>query len=317
MAINLLAQYPGKVDPVTAAWPYGKPRNITVSGDGLGTPWEAAIIKDIVGLQQALLTSSGIVPSGTPDEVGTSEYLQSLVELASGRAETYTTSGTADNIVLTAFTNQEPVQSLYVGLTVKFTPIASNTGAVFVNLVGLGVKSIKDIHSNTLRADDLVVNIDAIITYDGVDFIHTNPIGTISGTFTPGMYGSTTGTGVRPTYSTQLGSWVRQGDILFVKFSVIISALSGMTGNIILDGFPYDIDEVIPSGVWSFTIIQGNNFTMTTNYNRINLIPSASVKILNVKQKRDIDGAGSDINLTDAELSAGAFFQFGGFYRIK
>mgnify|MGYP000052814449 CR=1 FL=1 len=82
MSIDLLTQYPGKVDPVSPAWPYGEPRNITAPGDGLGTPWEAALVKDLVGLQQALVTSAGITPSGTTDQVAASQYLQAIIELA-------------------------------------------------------------------------------------------------------------------------------------------------------------------------------------------------------------------------------------------
>ena len=71
MAINLLSQYPGKVGPVVpGVWPYGQPRNITASGDGTGTPREAALVKDINGLQQAFLTTGSIVPRGTPATVG-------------------------------------------------------------------------------------------------------------------------------------------------------------------------------------------------------------------------------------------------------
>lgn len=78
MAINPESQYPGKINPSDADYPYGSARNITVPGDGTGTPWEAAIVNDNLGFQQALLEAAGIVPSGTPDKVGASQYLDSL-----------------------------------------------------------------------------------------------------------------------------------------------------------------------------------------------------------------------------------------------
>ncbi len=62
MAINLETQYPGKVAPSTPDYPYGAARNITVPGDGTGTPWEAAIVNDLVGLQQSFLSAAGLVP---------------------------------------------------------------------------------------------------------------------------------------------------------------------------------------------------------------------------------------------------------------
>lgn len=82
MAINPATQYPGKIDtsdPV--GYPYGKAQNVTVSGDGTGTPWEKAIVNDLFGLGQALLSETGITPTGTPDKVGASQYLQALLAL--------------------------------------------------------------------------------------------------------------------------------------------------------------------------------------------------------------------------------------------
>lgn len=78
MAINPETQYAGKIAPATAAYPYGQARNITLPGDGTGTPWEAALVNDIFGFQQSLLSESQIVPSGNPEEVGASQYLQAL-----------------------------------------------------------------------------------------------------------------------------------------------------------------------------------------------------------------------------------------------
>lgn len=78
MAINPETQYPGKIAPSTPDYPYGAARNITVPGDGTGTPWEAALVNDVFGFQQALLAGAGVVPSGTPDKVGASQYLEAL-----------------------------------------------------------------------------------------------------------------------------------------------------------------------------------------------------------------------------------------------
>lgn len=81
MAINPESQYPGKIAPATSDYPYGAARNITVPGDGTGTPWEAALVNDLFGFQQALLSEAEIVPTGTPDKVGASQYLNALIGL--------------------------------------------------------------------------------------------------------------------------------------------------------------------------------------------------------------------------------------------
>jgi len=82
MALNPYSRYPTKVAAGTSAYPYGVPRNVTTPGDGTGTPWEADIVKDIFGFQQELLSKAGITPSGTPDAVGASEYLEALRKCA-------------------------------------------------------------------------------------------------------------------------------------------------------------------------------------------------------------------------------------------
>ena len=74
MAINPETQYAGKIKPSSAEYPYGEARNITLPGDGTGTPWEAALVNDIFGMQQALLTEADTVPSGDPEKVGASQY---------------------------------------------------------------------------------------------------------------------------------------------------------------------------------------------------------------------------------------------------
>lgn len=83
MAINLESQYPGKIAPATSDYPYGSARNITLPGDGTGTPWEAALVNDLFGFQQSLLSEAGIVPTGTPEKVGASQYLETLKRLFS------------------------------------------------------------------------------------------------------------------------------------------------------------------------------------------------------------------------------------------
>jgi hypothetical protein len=79
MALNPAAKYPGQIntgDP--AGYPYGRARNETTPGDRNGTPWEEAHVSDLWGFEQAMLSAAGIVPSGTPDKVGASQYLEAL-----------------------------------------------------------------------------------------------------------------------------------------------------------------------------------------------------------------------------------------------
>lgn len=90
MAINPETQYPGKIAPSTPDYPYGAARNITLPGDGTGTPWEAALVNDLFGFQQATLAEAAVVPSGNPDKVGASQYLSALSKIHGLNADTLT-----------------------------------------------------------------------------------------------------------------------------------------------------------------------------------------------------------------------------------
>lgn len=86
MALDPSAEYPGQVATGDAGYPYGKAQNVTVEGDGTGTPLEKALVNDLFGFQQALLDAADIAPSGVPDQVGASQYLQAFYQLL-GRAD--------------------------------------------------------------------------------------------------------------------------------------------------------------------------------------------------------------------------------------
>lgn len=98
MAISIDEQYPGKTAGTSTEYPLGKARNVTVPGDGTGTPWEQAIVNDDQGFKQALLAAAEIDPSGTPDTAVASQYLEALYTLfprfsASGLTETDANTG--------------------------------------------------------------------------------------------------------------------------------------------------------------------------------------------------------------------------------
>lgn len=77
MALIPIDRYPAQVD-ADAAYPHGKARNAGSFQDGTGTPLEKDWLNDDWGFKQALLAAAGIAPSGTPDAVGASQYLDAL-----------------------------------------------------------------------------------------------------------------------------------------------------------------------------------------------------------------------------------------------
>lgn len=89
MAIVWSAEYPGQIS-VDPAWPHGKPRNVAVPGDGSGTPLEAAWLSDLAGWQAALLQEAGITPSGNPDNVLASDYVDAIKAISGANLANFT-----------------------------------------------------------------------------------------------------------------------------------------------------------------------------------------------------------------------------------
>lgn len=130
MAIRPADEYPGQI-ATDADYPHGKARNVSTPGDGTGTPWEAKLVNDVLGFEQALLAEAAITPSGNPDKVGASDYLNAIRHMIA-RAVTITpttlTTG-ANNYAPTGWDTAQLVR-------------LSATGGIY-NLNGLGPASVK------------------------------------------------------------------------------------------------------------------------------------------------------------------------------
>lgn len=129
MALVPSVKYSGQVD-ADANYPQGKARNAGTFQDGTGTPLEKDWVNDLWGFEQALLAAGGITPSGNPDQVGASDYLEGIKYVAEQRAEGMAlanwqaqTSGTA-NLLNGATWNG----SLFVAVGAGGTVITSPDG---------------------------------------------------------------------------------------------------------------------------------------------------------------------------------------------
>lgn len=78
MAIRPGTKYPAQTVSGDDNYPYGKARNEITPGDHTGSPVEATWVNDVWGFQQAMLQEAGVVPSDTPDNANTSQYLEAL-----------------------------------------------------------------------------------------------------------------------------------------------------------------------------------------------------------------------------------------------
>jgi hypothetical protein len=86
MALIPSAQYPAQTD-ADAAYPQGKARNAGAFQDGTGTPLEKSWVNDLWGFLQSLLDVAGITPSGDPDEVGASQYLEAVTAVSADEGD--------------------------------------------------------------------------------------------------------------------------------------------------------------------------------------------------------------------------------------
>lgn len=82
MALELHVRYPAQVLLGGADYPFGQARNVTVPGDGTGTPFEADLVNDWLGFLQGLLLAAGINPSFTPDTAIASQYRDAIRYIA-------------------------------------------------------------------------------------------------------------------------------------------------------------------------------------------------------------------------------------------
>ena len=167
MALDLESEYPGKVTAADANYPYGSAKNETVVDAFDGTPWEKAILNDVLGLEQSLLNAAGIVPSGNADTVVASQYMQSILyQLLTGTL--FVDSGAADAYVLAPLTNNYAPAAYKDGAKYRWIVGNTNTGASTINISTLGVKDIV-LDGVALGAGALVLGDTVEITFDNAN----------------------------------------------------------------------------------------------------------------------------------------------------
>jgi len=157
----------GRTTAPGANYPYGSSKDETAPGAGDGTPYFKGRADDIFGFQQALLNATSIVPSGNAETVVASQYLEAIVALASGLADTVTDSGAADAYVLSLPAEVLPPPALFNGLTVSFFASADSlTTAPTADLFGLGAKTIVREDGSALSAGDITTTVMTTVKYN-------------------------------------------------------------------------------------------------------------------------------------------------------
>jgi hypothetical protein len=164
------SQYPGQT-ATDANYPQGKARNVTVSGDGTGTPLEQKWINDWFGFQQAVALAAGITPSNTPDNANVSQVLQGLQTLF---GPSYT------QVPLTG-------GALATGATAVLGTLAPNVGGFAISANAVAVPAAGD-YLVTLTGEvtaTVATTVNVFLQVGGVTFQELSPqcTGSLAGLF--------------------------------------------------------------------------------------------------------------------------------------
>lgn len=313
MALIPETKYPGKITPASANYPYGEAQNITVPGDGTGTPWEEALVNDVFGMQQALLKAATVVPNGNPDRVGASQYLQALVTLLSSRGMTYTETGIANAYVLTALTDNQLPAALLPGLKVKFTAGNTNTGASTLSFIS--VQNIIDQQTGAaLKARDIVAGKSYECVWNGVAWELIKFALFHSDVFTPTIYGSSTAGAATGTF---VGNYIRIADWIAFYLSIALTSKGGMVGAIKIGNLPAVVSgqyaNVLPAfnfgRAYQMNFVNPNNLHLAAYGDNSNSTMSLIYY--------DITAGSGNNAIQDANLIDTSLISVSGFYRAQ
>lgn len=177
MAIRIIDAYPGKVGAATASYPEGVPRNVSAPGALDGTPWEELAYQDIQGLLQGLLAqvpAGPIVPSGTPDTVLASQYIDALKLIVQGLDITTFDNAELDTKLRAApdglgnmqwlLTVIEEAATSELNTNLVLTPDGLG-GVAFTVIPGSGITNTAVAAANTAVADFHALTIDLVSTW--------------------------------------------------------------------------------------------------------------------------------------------------------
>lgn len=136
MAISPKDEYPTQIDTSDpTGYPEGQAKNVGTDGDGTGTPLDKKWLSDLWGLLQSLLAATSTTPSGNPDKVGASQYLDAFKEFWDGdlffKVFPYWISGGAPETYSLDVTTQDPIPTGVAfkpdGLAMYITGDSNNT----------------------------------------------------------------------------------------------------------------------------------------------------------------------------------------------
>ncbi|MCK8669203.1 hypothetical protein M1M11_30445 [Pseudomonas azerbaijanoccidens] len=161
MALKLNERYPGRFDNPTPGYPQGAFKNRTSPTAKDGSYLEKDWANDKEGFFQSLLSAAGIIPSGSPDEVGNSQYYSAMLN-AINTAPILTDTGVANAYTAINTPALAGLPATGYGQRIKITN--ANTGASTYSPDGLAAKPIYGLGLQPLQGGELPPGI-AVLMY--------------------------------------------------------------------------------------------------------------------------------------------------------
>lgn len=121
------------------------------------------------------------------------------------------------------------VAAYYTGQTFRFVPAVTNTGAVTVNIDGVGAKAITKSGSTALVAGDLTAGVSVQVTYDGTQFQLITGAG---GGATGGIFYEN-GQTISTDYSLPSGKNAMTAGVVTVNTGITVTVPTGSTWTVV------------------------------------------------------------------------------------
>lgn len=96
--------------------------------------------------------------------------LVKALAIYAAKGDFYTTTGTADAIILSPVSSMQAPIAYYLGMRIRFIAASENTGPVTVSVGQLGSANLKTSEGEDLSKGELSANIEYSATYDGTNF---------------------------------------------------------------------------------------------------------------------------------------------------
>lgn len=161
MALKLNERYPGRFNNPTPEYPQGSYKNRTAPGAKDGSYLEQDWANDKEGFFQSLLAGSDIAPNGSVDEVGSSQYFDALLKIAS--LSDYAVDTGSANTYLADYSPK--VNDFADGMVLRFKAKTANTGASTFSPSGLTARPLISLAQIALVGGEILANSVCTVVY--------------------------------------------------------------------------------------------------------------------------------------------------------